>query len=52
MALRRYLPRFAPTLNNYVARLERVTQALNHAFALSLDLPEDYFDALYGRTWR
>jgi isopenicillin N synthase-like dioxygenase len=43
------LPRFEPTLKNYVARLERVTEALNHAFALSLDLPEDYFDALYGR---
>ena len=42
------LPEFEPTLRNYVARLERVTEALNHAFALSLDLPEDYFDALYG----
>ncbi len=43
------LPAFEPTLKDYVARLERVTEALNHAFALSLDLPEDYFDALYGR---
>jgi isopenicillin N synthase-like dioxygenase len=43
------LPAFEPTLKDYVARLERVTAALNHAFALSLDLPEDYFDALYGR---
>lgn len=43
------LPAFEPTLKDYVARLERVTQALNRAFALSLDLPEDYFDALYGR---
>jgi isopenicillin N synthase-like dioxygenase len=42
------LPAFEATLKDYVARLERVTEALNHAFALSLDLPEDYFDALYG----
>lgn len=41
------LPAFEPTLKDYIARLERVTEALNHAFALSLDLPEDYFDALY-----
>ena len=43
------LPAFEPTLKDYVARLERVTEALNRAFALSLDLAEDYFDALYGR---
>jgi isopenicillin N synthase-like dioxygenase len=46
---RELLPTFEPTLKDYVARLERVTEALNRAFALSLDLPEDYFDALYGR---
>ena len=43
------LPSFEPTLKTYIARLQRVTEALNHAFALSLDLPEDYFDALYER---
>jgi len=41
------LPAFEFTLKDYIARLQRVTEALNHAFALSLDLPEDYFDALY-----
>ncbi len=34
-------------MKDYIARLQRVTEALNHAFALSLDRPEDYFDALY-----
>lgn len=43
------LPAFETTMKNYVARLQRVSGALNHAFALSLDLPEDYFDALYRR---
>jgi isopenicillin N synthase-like dioxygenase len=43
------LPAFEPVLKNYVARLEKVTAALNHAFALSLDLNEDFFDPLYGR---
>ena len=43
------LPSFEPILKTYIARLQRVTEALNHAFALSLDLPEDYFDAHYGR---
>ena len=43
------LPAFEPTLKNYVARLEGVTAALNHAFALSLDLQEDFFDSLYER---
>lgn len=46
---RELLPSFEPTLKSYIARLQRVTEALNHAFALSLDLPEDYFDALYRR---
>ena len=44
---RELLPAFEPTLKDYIARLQRVTAALNHAFALSLDLPEDYFDDLY-----
>ena len=43
------LPAFEATLQDYIARLERVTAALNHAFALSLDLPETYFDPLYRR---
>jgi isopenicillin N synthase-like dioxygenase len=43
------LPAFEPTLKGYVARLESVTAALNQAFALSLDLQEDFFDPLYGR---
>lgn len=46
---RNMLPAFEPVLKDYVARLERVTAALNHAFALSLDLREDFFDPLYGR---
>jgi isopenicillin N synthase-like dioxygenase len=46
---RETLPAFEPVLKDYVARLESVTAALNHAFALSLDLPEDFFDPLYGR---
>jgi isopenicillin N synthase-like dioxygenase len=41
------LPAFEITMKNYIARLGRVSEALNHAFALSLDLPEDYFDAHY-----
>ena len=44
---RELLPAFEATLKDYIARLQRVTAALNRAFALSLDLPEDYFDALY-----
>jgi isopenicillin N synthase-like dioxygenase len=43
------LSTFEPVLKDYVARLESVTAALNHGFALSLDLPEDFFDPLYGR---
>ena len=43
------LPAFEPVLKDYVARLESVVAALNHAFALSLDLNEDFFDPLYGR---
>jgi isopenicillin N synthase-like dioxygenase len=44
---RELLPAFETTVKNYVARLQRVTEAINHAFALSLNLPEDYFDSLY-----
>ena len=43
------LPAFEPVLKDYIARLERVVAALNHAFALSLELNEDFFDPLYGR---
>lgn len=46
---RALLPAFEATLKDYIARLQRVTEALNRAFALSLDLPEDYFDGLYQR---
>ncbi len=46
---RERLPAFEITMKGYVARLQRVSVALNRAFALSLDLPEDYFDALYKR---
>ena len=50
---RELLPAFEPTMKDYIARLQRVTEALNHAFALSLDLPEDYFDAFTGTPiWR
>jgi isopenicillin N synthase-like dioxygenase len=41
------LPEFEPTMKDYIARLQRVVAALNHAFALSLDLPEEHFDADY-----
>jgi isopenicillin N synthase-like dioxygenase len=44
---RELLPAFETTMQDYIARLQRVTAALNHAFALSLDLSEDYFDAFY-----
>jgi isopenicillin N synthase-like dioxygenase len=44
---RELLPVFEATMKDYIARLQRVTEALNRAFALSLDLPEDYFDGLY-----
>lgn len=43
------LSAFEPVLKDYIARLERVTVALNHAFATSLGMPEDYFDPLYRR---
>lgn len=46
---RERLPAFERTMKDYVARLQRLSGALNHAFALSLDLAEDYFDALYRR---
>jgi isopenicillin N synthase-like dioxygenase len=41
------LPGFEATMTSYIARLGRVVEALNHAFALSLGLPEDAFDAHY-----
>jgi len=44
---RELLPDFETTMKNYILRLQRVTAALNHAFALSLDLPENYFDGDY-----
>jgi isopenicillin N synthase-like dioxygenase len=44
---RELLPAFETTMKDYIARLQRVTEALNHAFALRLDLPEDYFDTFY-----
>jgi len=44
---RELLPAFETTMKDYIARLQRVTEALNHAFALSLDLPKDYFDTFY-----
>jgi len=44
---RELLPTFATTMKDYIARLQQVTEALNHAFALSLNLPEGYFDTLY-----
>ena len=46
---RELLPAFEPTMKDYIARLHRVCEALNHAFALSLDLSEDHFDELYRR---
>jgi isopenicillin N synthase-like dioxygenase len=45
---RELLPDFEITMKNYICSLQRVTVALNHAFALSLDVPEDYFDGDYG----
>jgi len=44
---RELLPEFEPTMKAYIARLRGVADALNHAFALSLNLPEDYFDRDY-----
>jgi isopenicillin N synthase-like dioxygenase len=41
------LPGFETAMKSYIARLRRVTDALNHAFALSLGLSEDAFDAQY-----
>jgi isopenicillin N synthase-like dioxygenase len=46
---RELLLAFEPVMKGYIARLQRVSDALNHAFALSLDLPEDYFDVHYRR---
>jgi isopenicillin N synthase-like dioxygenase len=46
---RETLPSFEMTMKTYISKLRRVTVALNHAFAMSLDLPEDYFDKDYVR---
>ena len=46
---RELLPEFETTMKGYISSLQRVVAALNHAFALSLDLPEDYFDTDYRR---
>ena len=46
---RETLPAFEITMKTYIHNLQRVTVALNHAFALSLGLPEDYFDQDYRR---
>lgn len=46
---RELLPDFEMTMKAYISKLQRVTAALNHAFALSLNLPEDYFDENYRR---
>jgi isopenicillin N synthase-like dioxygenase len=46
---RALLPDFEPAMKTYIASLQRVVAALNHAIALSLDLPEDHFDADYRR---
>lgn len=43
------LPDFEPTMKGYISNLQRIVAALNHAFALSLGLPEHHFDAEYGR---
>jgi isopenicillin N synthase-like dioxygenase len=44
---RELLPEFETTMKEYISRLGRITRGLNHAFALSLGLPEDYFDKDY-----
>src|SRR5262249_3649836 len=44
---RELLPGFEVTMKSYIARLRQVGDALNHAFASSLGLVEDYFDAHY-----
>lgn len=46
---RETLPTFEIAMKTYISKLQSVTVALNHAFALSLDLPEDYFDKDYRR---
>jgi isopenicillin N synthase-like dioxygenase len=46
---RALLPDFEPTMKGYISSLQRIVGALNHAFALSLSLPEDHFDSDYGR---
>jgi isopenicillin N synthase-like dioxygenase len=46
---RELVPAFETTMKDYIGRLHRLSEALNHAFALSLDLPESYFDAHYRR---
>jgi isopenicillin N synthase-like dioxygenase len=41
------LPGFADTMRAHIERRCDVARHLVHAFALSLDLPEPYFDAMY-----
>ncbi len=43
------LPGWRETLIGYYDRMERLTDALLRAFALALDLPEDYFAAFYRK---
>jgi isopenicillin N synthase-like dioxygenase len=42
-----HLPAFEPIMKGYIARLHRLSDAVNHAFALSLGKSEEYFDAFY-----
>jgi isopenicillin N synthase-like dioxygenase len=41
------LPGFAPLMRNHIRERCAVSQHLARAFALSLDVPESYFDAMY-----
>ncbi len=41
------VPGFEATMKAYIVRLLGLTTALGRAFAVSLDLPEDYFDPHY-----
>jgi isopenicillin N synthase-like dioxygenase len=40
------LPGFRDTLSEYALAVKRLARLLFHAFALALELPEDYFDAI------
>ncbi len=41
------VPGFEATMKTYIVQLLGLTTALGRAFAVSLDLPEDYFDSHY-----